>query len=132
MSHFSQLKTSLKNERFLKEALKTLGYQIEEAPQGQQVEVRGFFGESTKADFKILTSSHYDIGFVKTEDGSFEVVGDWELLPKVSGIEQESFMGALKKEYAKTSILETAKEQGYGVEYQENEAGEIEIVVSQW
>lgn len=131
MSHFSQLKTNLKNQTYLKKALEKLGYQIEEAPEG--VDVRGYFGESLKADFKILTSTHYDIGFVKNAEGSYEVVGDWELLPKVSGIEQDAFMGQVKKEYARTSIMETAKEQGYQVETLENEeTGELELVVTQW
>lgn len=131
MSHFSQLKTNLKNQTYLKQALTKLGYQIEEAPEG--VDVRGYFGESLKADFKILTSTHYDIGFVKNSEGNYEVVGDWELLPKVSGIEQEAFLGQVKKEYARTSIIETAKEKGFGVETTENEeTGELEIVVTQW
>ncbi len=131
MSHFSQLKTNLKNQTYLKQALTKLGYQIEESPEG--VDVRGYFGESLKADFKILTSTHYDIGFVKNTEGNYEVVGDWELLPKVSGIEQEAFMGQVKKEYARTSIIETAKEKGFGVETTENEeTGELEIVVTQW
>jgi len=131
MSHFSQLKTNLKNERFLKQALTNLGHQIIESDAG--VEVRGFFGDSIKADFKIATATHYDIGFAKNSDGSYEVVGDWELLPKVSGIEQSVFVGQVKKEYAKTSILETAKQNGYGIETSENEeTGELEIVVTQW
>lgn len=131
MSHFSQLKTNLKNVTHLKEALKSLGYQIEEAEAG--VEVRGFFGESRPADFKILTSTHYDIGFQLNAEGSYEVVGDWELLPKVSGIEEASFLASVKREYAKISILETAKKNGFGITTQENEeTGEVEIVVTQW
>lgn len=131
MSHFSQLKTNLKSQTYLKKALETLGYQIEEAPDG--VEVRGYFGEKIKADFKVLTSTHYDIGFVKNNEGTYEVIGDWELLPKVSGIEKDAFIAQVKKEYARTSIVETAKEKGFGVETTENEqTGEIEIVVTQW
>jgi hypothetical protein len=131
MSHFTQLKTELKDERLLKRSLTALGYSIVEAAQGESVEVRGFFEESQSADFKILTDSKYDIGFKKTESGGYEVVGDWELLPKVSGIEADAFQKGLKREYAKQTVLSIAELQGYSVESIETENG-MELVVTQW
>lgn len=129
MSHFSEMKTCFNNIKVLKEALKALGHTIEDATE--KVEVRGFFGESVEADFKILTKTHYDIGFKQGLDGSYEIVGDWELLPKVSGIEQEEFNRTLKKEYAKQAVIAVAKENGYQIEVQESE-GTYEMVVTQW
>ena len=131
MSHFSEIKTNLKNSTTLKKALKAMGFEVVEAESG--VDVRGYFGDSLKAEFKILTSTHYDIGFVKDETGNYQVVGDWELLPKVSNIEQELFTNHLKQEYAKTAIVETAQAQGYEVEtVVDEETGNIEMVVTQW
>ncbi len=131
MSHFSQLKTNLKNRTTLQKALRQLGYQIEEATEG--VTVRGFFEESVHADFKILTDTHYDIGFKLDADGSYEIVGDWDLLPKVSGIDRDAFVKKVRREYAKTSVIELAQEKGYEVELVENsETQAIEMVVSQW
>lgn len=130
MSHFSELKTQLKNRSTVISALKKMGFEVVEAEAGQQVDVRGYFGESQKADFKILTRTHYDIGFRLTE-GNYEVVGDWELLPKVSKIEQEPFLKSLKKEYAMETIYKIAEEKGYEIETQETESG-TEVVVKQW
>jgi hypothetical protein len=131
MSHFSQVKTRLTDKTILKKALTQMGFTIVE--EEKPVEVRGFFGASIPAEFKILTKTHYDIGFVKTEDGSYEVVGDWELLPSVSQIERDIFLPKLKREYAVTAIQDLAKKQGYELEYHETESSEnIEMVVSQW
>lgn len=129
MSHFSELKTQLLEERFLKAALKKMGFQLEENPEG--VSVRGFMGDTFSADFKALTSTHYDIGFKKGNLG-YELVADWELMPRVAGIEKEAFVAHLKREYARTAIETVAKDRGYEVQTVENEAGEIEMRVVQW
>ena len=131
MSHFTQVKTAITNVTQLKKALKAMGHTVVEGENGAAVEVHGFFEESQTADFKILTSTKYDIGFKQSVDGSYEVVGDWELLPKVSGIDQEEFHTSLRREYAKQVVLGIAQERGYEVQCHETENG-AEMVVSQW
>ncbi|MCB0418816.1 MAG: DUF1257 domain-containing protein [Bdellovibrionaceae bacterium] len=131
MSHFSEIQTNLKNKTALQAALKRMGFEIEESASG--VDVRGFFGDSVKADFKVLTRTHYDIGFKLNAQGSYEVIGDWELLPNVSGIEEEAFTQDLKREYAREVIVQLAQEKGYEIAVTENEESkDIELVVSQW
>ncbi len=134
MSHFSQVKTKIKNEDILKRTLKKLGHTVVEATQNATVEVRGYFGATQDADFKILTSTHYDIGFKKGFDGTFELVGDWEILPKVSGLQEDIFLKQVKKEYAHQMILNVAEKMGYTVDYQKtaNEDGDIQVSVKQW
>lgn len=128
MSHFTQLKTALKNKRAIQRALKQMGFTVVEE---EKTLVRGFFGDTTEADFKILTKSNYDIGFQKHATGDYELVGDFELMPRVAGIEKESFLTQLRREYAKASIQITAEEKGYQVEVSEN-GEQIEMVVTQW
>ncbi len=130
MSHFTQVKTRLNDKEVLKKALVELGLTIVEGEAGRQV--RGYFGETQQAEFKVLTETHYDIGFSRAEDGSYSLVGDWELLPRVSGIEPERFLCDVKRAYAKQAILTTAAQQGYEVELKESEDGTIEMVVAQW
>jgi hypothetical protein len=59
------------------------------------------------------------------------LVADWELMPRVSGIQESEFSAVVKREYAREMILQTAFEQGYSVEMEENE-GIIQMVVTQW
>ncbi len=129
MSHFSQVKTQIRNRIDLEAALKKLGYTVVEGQAGTVV--RGYMGDTLPAEFKVLTDSHYDIGFVKDEAGNYNLVGDWELMPRVSGLTQEGFTADVKREYARASILRAAAEQGYEVQMEEKE-GQIEMVVSQW
>ena len=129
MSHFSEIKTSLRNQQHLVASLKHLGWQVEEAESG--VDVRGYFGAVQGAHLKIATDTHYDIGFAKDATGNFQVVGDWELLPKVSGIEQSTFLNQVKREYARASVLAIAKEKGLEVSCEEHE-GVLQMVVTQW
>ena len=134
MSHFTEVKTKIKNKETLKKALLQMGHQVVEGVEEERVEVRGYFGETQVADFKILTTSNYDIGFRLNNEGNYEVVGDWELLPKVSGIQQEAFTKRLKREYARESILSISEKMGYSVEYlaQVNSSETVEILVKQW
>ncbi len=128
MSHFTSVETKMHNKAHLKAALVKGGYQIEECETGQ-VTVNGFMDETLSAEFKIRTKTKYDIGFVKNAQGNYEIVGDWELLPHVSGIEQESFTHWLKKEYALTSITQTAANMGLTLgEMTESEDGTIELI----
>jgi len=129
MSHFSEIKTKITHREHLLKALKNLGLKVETAEMG--VEVRGFMGNISQAEFKVLTDTHYDIGFTRNAEGCYEISADWELMPRVANIEQTEFTNLVKKEYAKTTILETAKAKGMEVEVIENE-GNIEMVVSQW
>lgn len=131
MSHFSEVKTKLKQGETLKRALRKLGFTVVEAEGG--VEARGFFGAVEPAEFKVLTKTHYDIGFRRDADGNYDCVGDWELLPNVSDIEREPFLAAVKRAYAKEAIVELAEARGLELEITENEeTGETQMVVSQW
>ncbi|MBI4403753.1 MAG: DUF1257 domain-containing protein [Deltaproteobacteria bacterium] len=130
MSHFTQVKTLLRNKDTLIKALKAMGHTVVE--EADSVKVRGFMGDTETADFKILTDTHYDIGFRRLSDGTYELVGDWDVLPKASGIERETFARTLKKQYAQVAISEIAKQQGYEVESHEQQDGSIEMVVTQW
>jgi len=129
MSHFTQVKTKLKDRTCLTKALSNLGHTVVEGTEGQQV--RGFFGDVQPAEFKILTDTHYDIGFAQDAEGNYSLVGDWELLPKVSGIKQDAFLASVKREYAREAIMQTAAQQGYEVQVEEKD-GNLEMVVVQW
>lgn len=127
MSHFTEVKTKIKDAEILKRTLKKLGHEVIENPNG--VQVRGYFDETIPAEFKIPTTTKYDIGFRLNQEGCYEVVGDWELLPKVSGIDQVEFGQKLKKEYAHQTVLTLAEKMGYSVEYlnAESQDGQIEL-----
>lgn len=128
MSHFSQVKTEIKNMSRLGTALQRLGFALETSTNG--VEVRGFFGATTQATAKIHAGRNYDVGFVTLPSGEVEIVGDWEILPRILGEDREAFAKRIRREYARVTVEEVATAQGLIVEEVSQPDGQIEYVLS--
>ena len=132
MSHFSEVRTQFKNRKMLIQALKNRGHEVVMGQHAEGVSVTGFFDEKQSAEFKIKTETRYEIGFRKTEERAYDVVGDWELLEH-TGVSQTEFVNSLKREYSKEMICEVARENNYEIEMTENgETQEVEMVISKW
>ena len=61
MSHFTEVKTKIKDTELLKESLSQLNLTYEHDANG--VAVRGFVGDTVQCEFKIDTGTKYDIDF---------------------------------------------------------------------
>lgn len=72
MSHFSQTYTKIKDAETLNQAIRNAGFKalVDSA-------VRGWQGNSIKAEVVAVMKGDYDIGFVRAEDGSFAAVADF-------------------------------------------------------
>lgn len=111
MSHFSTVKTSVKNISTLKEAAKKLGLEIQE-----NTTCRGFSGATKKCDLVIRGKNGYDIGFQKAKDGGYQIVADWwgvrmnQDLMKIVGDERCS---KLIQEYSGTMVKQELTSQGF-------------------
>lgn len=128
MSHFSQVKTQIKSVPRLKRSLARLGFELDTSASAQQV--RGFFGETQHADMKFHAGRNYDIGFIALPTGEMEMVGDWEILPRILGKSREAFTRDLKREYARATVEEVAEAQGLILEEIPQSDGQIEYVLS--
>ena len=62
MSHFTTIKVQIKNGELLHQVLEELGYQVE-----SNVQVRGYRGDKTNAEYVIRQSNGYDLGFAAAE-----------------------------------------------------------------
>ncbi len=128
MSHFTEIKSQVKNLETLKEAAKALNLKFDEG----QVYARGFYGDKLPCDFKIETGTQYDIGLRKTESGTYEFVADWDML-KYSKFDSEAFRNKLLQRYSYIEVKTTLEEQGYEFENEEvDEKGAIQMRVSRW
>jgi hypothetical protein len=117
------------NKKYIIEALNEGGYPVKEYERGQ-IEVNGYKGNTLHADFKICTSANYDIGFSKNTLGHYELVADWYELKKYSSkLTQENFIAWLKRQYARATIEQTAKNLNLTLgEITEYEDGQIQIM----
>ena len=128
MSHFSTIKTKLRNKSQLLEALEILQYDVK---QDQELKVSGSHGighETVEAELAIGT----DIGFrMNPMTGEYELVADLETWNQPIPVER--FMDKVNQQYARMTVHNTVKEMGFQVEEEwEMEDNTIELTVTRW
>jgi len=128
MSHFSTIRTKLRNKPQLQEALEILQYDVK---QDQELKVSGSHGighETVEAELAIGT----DIGFrMNPMTGEYELVADLETWNQPIPVER--FMDKVNQQYARMTVHNTVKEMGFQVEEEwEMEDNSIELTVTRW
>ncbi|MEB3167872.1 MAG: DUF1257 domain-containing protein [Cyanobium sp.] len=128
MSHFSTIKTELRDRAALEAALRDLGH----APGAGPRPVRGYRGQTVDADLAVSQANGADIGFRwNSQNGCYELVTDLELWSQPVPVER--FLARLNQRYALQAILAASQEEGFQVsEHNEQLDGTIELVVSRW
>jgi hypothetical protein len=128
MSHFSTVKTELRDRGSLLKALTDLGH----APSEDEQTVRGYRGQTVRCDLAISSEEGGDIGFSRNaETGCYELVTDLDLWRQPVPVER--FLTRLTQRYALNAILASSAAEGFQVNEQTNhQDGSIELVVSRW
>ena len=128
MSHFSTVKTELRDRTALVSALRDLGHDPSETEQP----VRGYRGQTVLADLAVACPEGSELGFRWNEaSASYELVTDLDLWKQPIPVER--FLAKLTQQYALRSILAASAEEGFQVSEQRQTAdGSIELVVSRW
>jgi hypothetical protein len=126
MSHFSNIKTKIRNLTALKTSLTNLGIDWKEGPRA----VRGYQGQTLTAEVVVEQANNYDIGF-SWNGQEYELVADlqyWQQPLTVDG-----FLKQVTKGYALETILQESTKQGFQVaEQTNNQDGSIRLVVQRW
>ncbi|MFM9104510.1 MAG: DUF1257 domain-containing protein [Cyanobium sp.] len=128
MSHFSTVKTELRDRAALLEALADLGH----TPRQGSLRVRGYRGQTHTAELAIAQPNGADIGFrLNPDNGSYELVTDLELWKQPVPVER--FLAQLSQRYALRTILAASAEEGFQVAEQTSAVdGTIELVGTRW
>lgn len=116
MSHFTKLKTKLVERTHLLRALRDLGFEPRE-----DATVKGWAGLRKSAEVVITPASgSYDVGFIKTSDGTHDMVADWM---GVRGIKRGPFLEKLAQRYAYRTTVAKLEEQGFALASEETDTG---------
>ncbi|SBO44615.1 DUF1257 domain-containing protein [Cyanobium sp. NIES-981] len=128
MSHFSTVKTELRDREALLAALQDLGHD----PREGELPVRGYRGQTELAHMAIAQPNGADIGFrLNPATGSYELVTDLDLWSQRVPIER--FLAQLTQRYALRTILAATDDEGFQVSEQIDQVdGSIELVVTRW
>ncbi|HEY9743253.1 MAG TPA: DUF1257 domain-containing protein [Coleofasciculaceae cyanobacterium] len=126
MSHFSNIKTQIRNLVSLQAALTDLGIDWKSGPST----VRGYRGQTSTAEVVIEQDNNYDIGF-SWNGKEYELVADlqyWQQPLSVDG-----FLKQVTQRYAYQAVMQETAKQGFQVaEQQQNKDGSIRLVVQRW
>lgn len=126
MSHFSNIKTQIRNLESLQTALTDLGIAWKAGPHP----VRGYQGQTTTAEVMIPQDNGYDIGF-RWNGQEYELVADLQFWKQAWSVDR--FLSLVKQRYAFQTVLATTAEQGFQVSEQEHQQdGSIRLVVQRW
>ena len=128
MSHFSTVKTQLRQLAPLRGALEDLGY----TPGDSQQTVRGYKGQTVEAELAVAVDGGADFGFRWNESNhAYEFVTDLDLWRQPVPVER--FLSRLTQRYALRSVLEATRHEGFDVtEQRDCQDGSIELVVTRW
>ena len=126
MSHFSNIKTKIRNLDSLKAALKDLKV---DSKDGSGT-VRGYKGETRQAQIVVEQANDYDFGF-SWNGSEYELVADlqyWQQPLTVDG-----FLRQVTQRYAYHTVVGATSDRGFSITEQEkNQDGSIRLVVQRW
>ena len=128
MSHFSAIKTKIRNKPELQEALELLQYTVVEDQELRVTGAHGIKHETVTADLAIGK----DIGFrLNPMTNEYELVADLETWNQPIPVER--FIDKVNQQYARMTIHNSVKKMGFQIEEEwEMEDNSIELVVTRW
>ena len=125
MSHFSTIKTKIKNKPELVEALELLQYNVV-----QDVKLENPLDHEHK-QWQVDVAIGDDIGFRLNKDGVYELVADIQTWK--DPIPPKRFIEKVTQQYARMTIHNTIKEMGFSVQEEwEMDDNSIELTVTKW
>ena len=126
MSHFSNIKTKIRNLSSLKAALSDMEIDWKAGPKS----VRGYQGQTHNAEIVVEQDNNYDIGF-SWNGQEYELVSDLQYWQQPLTV--DAFLQKVTQRYAYQTVLAESNKQGFQVaEQQKNEDGSIRLVVQRW
>lgn len=126
MSHFSNIKTQIRNLTSLESALTDMGIEWKSGP----ATVRGYRGQTRNAEVVIEQKNNTDIGF-SWNGKEYELVADLEYWQQDWSV--DGFLRRVTQRYAYHTVLNETTKQGFQVaEQQKNQDGSIRLVVQRW
>ena len=128
MSHFSAIKTKIRNKPELQEALELLQYNVVEDQELRVTGAHGIKHETVTADLAIAK----DIGFrLNPMTNEYELVADLETWNQPIPVER--FIDKVNQQYARMTIHNSVKKMGFQIEEEwEMDDNSIELVVTRW
>lgn len=134
MSHFTSIKTQIKNRDALVTALNDIGFKNIELHETAQ-HLYGYQGDVREQTAEVIIRRQYigsssnDIGFKQQADGQYEaIISEYDRHQY-----NQQWMNKLMQRYGYHALKATAHEQGFTIEQDEvMQDGTVKVVVARW
>jgi hypothetical protein len=134
MSHFTAIKTQIKDREALVKALADVGLKNLEIHETAQ-SLYGYQGDVRAETAEVIIRRKYvgsysnDIGFKLQEDGQYQaIISEYD-----RGRYNQQWLGKVMQRYGYYTLMASAEEQGFTVEEDEvMEDGTVRVVVARW
>ena len=124
MSHFTTIKTKIKDRKCLIEALLNLNYIVKE-----NVPILGYSGRKIHGDIVVKSGKQYDVGFNRNQEKIYQMVADWYGARRAIGLSESEFLSRITQEYSTLKVIQSVKNKGYKVQSKKlTDTGEIQLV----
>ena len=124
LSHFTTIKTIIKDRQCLIEALLNLNYIVKE-----NVPILGYRGRKTQGDIVVKTGKQYDVGFNRNPEKIYQMVADWYGARGAIGQSESEFLSNITQEYSTLKVIRSVTNKGYKVQSRRiTDTGEIQLV----
>lgn len=135
MSHFTSIKTEIKNAQALLKALTDLGFSNVEMHKTAQ-NLYGYQGDIRPETAEVIIRRQYlgsasnDIGFKQQDDGTFKaVISEYDRGYKYS----QQWLNGLTQRYGYHALMDVVEIEGFNVEEEEVlEDGTIRVMLARW
>ena len=123
MSHFTTIKTQIKDIDTLSAALREMGLAL-----FPNANARGYYQNSIKGDYVIRLKGPYDVALNKQPDGSYELTTDWW----EGHVEKEvgANFGKLLQLYGVHKVIREGKRKGYSIQRNLQVDGTIKLTLT--
>ncbi|MBC8120385.1 MAG: DUF1257 domain-containing protein [Gemmatimonadaceae bacterium] len=126
MSHFTQIKTRIRDLDCLEKSLHDLNIAYERGT----LNVRGYRGETRQASMVIRQDNGHDVGF-SWNGHEYELVTDLQFWQQSWSVER--FLGKVCQRYACHTVMAESIRKGFNLATQENrEDGTVRLVLQRW
>jgi len=134
MSHFTAIKTQIKDKDALIKALADIGLKNIEVHETAQ-SLYGYQGDVRPETAEVIIRRQYigsssnDIGFKRQDDGQFQaIISEFD-----RGRYNQQWLGKVMQRYGYYALVTSAQEQGFTIEEDEvMEDGTVRVVVARW
>lgn len=122
MSHFTEIKTQIKDIEALRSACEELGLRLL-----QNADARGYYTNQTHGEYVIQLKGPYDIALNQQPDNTYGLTCDWYAGHVAKEVGQN--YGKLLQLYGVHKAIREAKRKGHTVQRQNQKDGNIKLVI---